>query len=71
MCTTRHAQSTKSSKFTISLKYLKENVKDVDVFFKVIISIYVCVAKHAQITQNNKLAISLKHVKKGVTQLIF
>ena len=71
MCATRHAQSTKSNKFTISLKYLKENVKDVGVVFKVIISIYMCVAKHAQITQNNKPAISLKHVKKGVTQLIF
>ena len=45
MCATRHAQSTKSNKFTISLKYLKENVKDVDVVFKVIISIYMCVTK--------------------------
>ena len=28
VCITRHAKSTQNNKFTISLQYLKENVKD-------------------------------------------
>ena len=28
MCIARHAQSTQNNKFTISLQYLKKNVKD-------------------------------------------
>ena len=32
LCTARHAQSTQNNKFTISLQYLKENIKDEVVF---------------------------------------
>ena len=55
----RHAQSTQSNKFTISLQYLKENVKDeVDflpadkpqrLFQSDTVILGVCVARHAQL----------------------
>ena len=60
VCITRQAQSTKNNQFTISLQYLKENMKDeVDFlpadkcwsFFQIDTTIIlVCVARHAQIT---------------------
>ena len=55
-CVARHAQSTQSNKFAISLQYLKENVKDeVDFlsadkhqrFLQIDSVIKVCVASHA------------------------
>ena len=38
-----------------------------EVFYKLILSIWVCVTKHAQSTQNNKFAISLQYLKKDVS----
>ena len=38
-----------------------------EVFYKLILSIWVCVTKHAQSTQNNKFAISLQYLKKVVS----
>ena len=70
----QHAQSTQNNKFTISLQYLKENLKDeVDflpadkhqrIFQSDNIILDVCLARHAQVTQNNKFAISQQYPKK-------
>ena len=69
----RHAESTKSNTFTISLQYFKENVKDeVDVLpadecwrFLQSDTIILVACDHAcPNTQKNKFAISLQHVKK-------
>ena len=63
----RHVQSTQNNKFTISLQYLKEIIKDeVDFlsadkrqrFFKVILSLF---------TQNNKFVISLEYLQKEMS----
>ena len=40
---------------------------NMEVFYKLILSIWVCVTKHAQSTQNNKFAISLQYLKKDVS----
>ena len=75
-----HAQSTQNNKFSISLQYLIENVKDEIVFLPSdkhqrflqtdTIILVVCVARHAQIMQNNKFAISLQYLKKEVSEEI-
>ena len=71
-----YTQSTQNNKFTISLQYIKENVKDEIDFLppdihqgllKLILSFYVYVARHVQITQNNKFAISLNYLKEEVS----
>ena len=68
VCVVRHAQSIQNNKFTISLQYFKENVKDkVDFFpadkrqrFLPIDSTILGVCgQHAQIIQNSNFAISL------------
>ena len=60
---------------TISLQYLKQNVKDgidfslliiVKSFFKVILLFLMYKARHAQITQNKKFDISLQYLKREV-----
>ena len=40
---------------------------NMEVFYKLILSIWVCVTRHAQSTQNNKFAISLQYLKKDVS----
>ena len=77
VCVAKPAQSTQNDKFTISLQYVKENVKDETDFLPVgkrkrflhidSIILGVCVAKHAQITQNNTFAIFLQYLKKEVS----
>ena len=74
----RHAQSTQNNKFTISLQYLREDVKDEVDFLpadkrqrflqidSIILGVCVCVVRHAQIIQNNEFAISLEYLKKEV-----
>ena len=74
MCIARYTQSTQNNKFTISLQYLKENLRGEDDFFlliivgffKMILSFQMYVARHAQITQNKTFAISLQYLKKEV-----
>ena len=75
LCMTRHSQSTQNNNFIISLKYLKENVKDgvdfslliiIKRFFKVILPSLMRVARHAQITWNKKFDISLQYLKREV-----
>ena len=60
---------------TISLQYLKQNLKDgvdfslliiVKRFFKLILLFFMCKARHAQITQNKKFDISLQYLKREV-----
>ena len=77
MCMAMHPQNTQNNNFIISLKYLKENLKDgvdfslqiiVKRFFKVILSFLMCVARHAQFTKNKKFAISLQYHKRGVNE---
>ena len=75
VCVARHAQSTENNKFTISLQYVKENVKDEVDFLPAdkclrflrsdTITLGVC-GQAFTITQNNKFAISLQYVKKEV-----
>ena len=36
---------------------------NVEVFFKLIVSLLVCVARHTESTENNKLVISVQHLK--------
>ena len=36
---------------------------NVEVFFKLIVSLLVCVARHTESTENNKLVISMQHLK--------
>ena len=81
VCVTKHAQSAENNKFTISLQYLKENVKGEVVFLPagkcrkflqsdtiiLCVCVCVCVARHAKITQHNKFAISVQHVKEEVS----
>ena len=64
----------KNSKFSISVQYLKKNVKDeivfclqinVKGFFKLILSFKVGVARYVEITQNSKFAISWQYSNKG------
>ena len=82
VCIVRHVQSTQNNKFTISLQYLKEIIKDeVDFlsadkrqrFFKVILSLYACVwpgmAKLPKIT--SLLFLWNIFRKKWVMKLIF
>ena len=72
VCVARHAQSTQNNTFTISLQYLKENVKDeVDFCLLIVVKGFskckyhqMCVAMGAQITQNKKFTISLQYLKK-------
>ena len=64
VCVAKHAQITQKNKFTVSLQYLKENVKDevdflsADKRFLQNDTIILGVSSHVQITQNNKFAIS-------------
>ena len=39
---------------------------NIEVFYKLLVPLWVCVAKHAQRTQNNKFAISLLYLKENV-----
>ena len=75
VCVARQTQSTKSNHFTISLQYLKENMKDeVDFLpadkrwrlFQIDTSFQVCVARHAQNTWNNKLAQWIFYMQKSM-----
>ena len=43
--------------------YLQKNMK---VFYKLIISLWVCIARKAQSTQNNKFTISLQYLNENV-----
>ena len=38
-----------------------------NVFYKLLLSLWVCLARHAQTTQNNKFAISLQYLKKELS----
>ena len=38
----------------------------IEVFYRLILSLWVCIARHAQSTQNNKFAISLQYLKKDL-----
>ena len=77
----KHSQSSQNTKFTMSLQYLKKEVRDEVPFFymqksikdflKLILPFSVCVAKHAKIIQNNKFAISLQYLKEWVMKLFF
>ena len=73
VCIARHTQSIQNNKFTISLQYLKETVRDEVDFLPAdkrwrFLQI---VARHAQITQNNKFAISLQYLQKEVSDGVF
>ena len=71
----RHVQSTRNSKFVISLQYLEKEGRDevdfcmeinIKLSCKLIPLILVDVARPAQITQNNQFAKSLQYLKKEV-----
>ena len=60
----------------ISLQYLQKSMGvklnfclqiNTNVFYKLIVSLWLCLARHAQITQNNKFAISLQYCKKELS----
>ena len=76
MCVARHAQSTQNNKLTISVRYLKENVKDEVYFLPVdkhqssLQIILAACGQGAQITQNNKFTVSLQYLKKEVSGVI-
>ena len=69
----RHVQSTQNNKYTISLQYRRENVKDQVEFLPAdnsqrflqsdTVILDVC-GQHEQFDQNNKFAISLQYCKK-------
>ena len=37
-----------------------------NIFYKLIVSLWVCIARHVQSTQNNKFPISLQYLKEDV-----
>ena len=39
---------------------------NMDIIYKLILSLWVCVARHAQSTQSNKFVISLQYLKENV-----
>ena len=39
---------------------------NMNVFYELILSLWLCVARHAQNTQSNKFTISLQHLKESV-----
>ena len=74
----KHSQSTESNKFTISLQYLKKEVRDrvhflhadkQQSFYKLALSFLMEVARHVQSTQKRKLVIFLQYIKKNESQL--
>ena len=69
---TRHSQSTQSSKFVMSLQYLKKEVRDVvhQSFYKLALLFLMEVARHVQSMQNRKLVIFLQYLQKNVSQLL-
>ena len=75
----KHSQVTQSSKFVISLQYLKKEVRNggqflhVDKhqsFYKLVLSFLMEVTRHVQNTQNRKLVIFLQYIKKKFLQLL-
>ena len=75
----KYAQSTQSNKFTVSLQYLKKEVRNgvhflhVDKhqsFYKLALLLLIEVARYMQNTQNGKLVIFLQYIKKKVPQLL-
>ena len=77
----KHSQSSQKSKFVMSLKYLKKEVKDeadfldadnnqsflqVDSNTLVILSLLMGTINHSQSTQSNMFVISLQYLKKEV-----
>ena len=74
----KNSQSTQSSKFAISLPYLKNEVRDGvhflnpdkhQNFYKLALLLLMELARHVQSTQNRKLVIFLQYIKKRVLQL--
>ena len=79
LCAVRHSQSTQNNRFTISLEYVKENMKDVDFLpadkrWRFLqsdtIILGVCGQAYPYCTQNNKFPISLQHLKNEVSDAI-
>ena len=74
----KNSQSTQSSKFAISLPYLKNEVRDGvhflnpakhQNFYKLALLLLMELARHVQSTQKRKLVIFLQYIKKRVLQL--
>ena len=70
----KHSQITQSNNFTISLQYLKKEVRDgghfwhadkCQSFYKSLSSFLMEVTRHVQNTQNKKLVIFLQYIKKN------
>ena len=74
----KHSQSTQSTKFAISLQYLKKEVRDgvhflhadKHQFLQVVLSFLMEVDRHVQSTQNRNLVIFLQYIKKKMSQLL-
>ena len=66
------SQSTESSKFAISLQYLKKEVRDVEhhSFYKLALSFLIEVARYVQSIQNRNLVIFSQYLKKNVLQVL-
>ena len=71
---TKHSQVTQSNKFTISVQYLKKEVRNrghfwhadkCQSFYKLVLPFLMEVARHVQNTQNRKLVIFLQYVMKN------
>ena len=39
---------------------------NIEVFYKLIVSLWVCITRHDQSTQNNKFALSLQYLKENI-----
>ena len=72
-------QITQSNKFSISLQYLKKEVRNGDhfwhadkrqSFYKLVLSFLMEVARHVQNTQNRKLVIFLQNIRKNVATAV-
>ena len=78
MCIARHAQCTQNtfaclcniSRNMLGTKLIFCLQKNTDVFYKLIVSLWVCVARHAQSNGNNKFAISLQYLKKHMKDAV-
>ena len=48
------------------MKFIFGMQRNIEVFYRVMLSFWLCGARHGQTTQNNKLLISLQYLKENV-----